>query len=73
MATMVDLHRKLARIDQQTQQCEIDLMRIVASLLEAPLPLLDASLRQSIRRMYSMADIVNLANRNVIEPTGVGP
>ena len=68
-ATVVGSHRTLAQTDLQTQRHDIDLVRIVASLLEALRPLLDASLRQSIRKADSLADLVTLANGDVVELT----
>ena len=44
-------------------------MRLVASLLETPRPLLCTSQRQSIRISDSLADLVTLLNGGVIEST----
>uniref|UniRef100_M4C4X5 Uncharacterized protein n=1 Tax=Hyaloperonospora arabidopsidis (strain Emoy2) TaxID=559515 RepID=M4C4X5_HYAAE len=66
---MNDFHGTLARIDQQTQRLEVDLVRVVATLIETPRPHLDASLRQSIRRAESLADLTTLENDNIVEPT----
>ena len=66
---MADFHRMLARIDQQTQRREIDLVTVVAMLLEMPRQLLNASLRQSIRREDSLTGLVTIANGDFVDPT----
>ena len=66
---MNNFHGTLARIDQQTQLLEVDLVRVVATLFETPRPHLDASLRQSIRRAELLADLTTLENDNIVEPT----
>ena len=66
-AAVVDIHRTLARIDQQTQRREIDLVRLVSSLLDTPRLLLGASQLPSIRPANSLADLVTLANGDIVE------
>ena len=49
-------------MNQQAQQREVDLVKIVAPLLETSRPLLDASTRQYIRQVKSLADLFVLAS-----------
>ena len=49
-------------MNQQAQQREVDLVKIVAPLLETSRPLLDASTRQYIRQAKSLADLFVLAS-----------
>ena len=46
---VADLRQTLRLVDHQDQQRKVDLLWIVAKLLETPRSLLDASTRQSIR------------------------
>ena len=55
-------------MDQEALQREIDLLRIVTTLLETLRPLLDASTRQFIRQATSLADLVVLASGDAVVP-----
>ena len=65
---IANLRRTLRSIDHQSQQREVDLVRIVATLLETPRPLLDASTRQFIQQTTSLADLVVLAIGDAVVP-----
>ena len=58
----------LRRMDHQSQQIEINLVRIIATLLETPWPLFDSCMRQSIRQATSLSILVVLAGGVVVIP-----
>ena len=65
---IANLRRTLRSIDHQSQQREVDLVRIVATLLDTPRSPLDASTRQSITQATSLADLVVLVSGNAVVP-----
>ena len=55
-------------MNHRTQQHEVDIVRIIALLLETPRPLLDAAARQSIWQATSLAYLAVHAGGDVVVP-----
>ena len=61
----LDLRRLISSIDDRIQRREVELIRVVVIFIKSPLPLLETSVRQSLRRVRSQIDFNSLMTANV--------